>query len=103
MAEKATQVAVIGAGPGGYVAAIRAAQLGRKVLVIERESLGGVCLNVGCIPSKALITAGAVKERVEKAGTMGLKLSGPIQVDLPALVAWKAVTDAAAGLMPRIE
>jgi dihydrolipoamide dehydrogenase len=90
MAEKATQVAVIGAGPGGYVAAIRAAQLGRKVLVIEREALGGVCLNVGCIPSKALITAGALKERVEKAGSMGLKLKGAIEVDLPALVAWKA-------------
>lgn len=49
---------VIGAGPGGYVAAIRAAQLGQKVTVIEKEKLGGVCLNVGCIPSKALIAAG---------------------------------------------
>ncbi|GAB6475660.1 hypothetical protein bcgnr5369_48130 [Bacillus cereus] len=46
---------VVGAGPGGYVAAIRAAQLGQKVAIIEKANLGGVCLNVGCIPSKALI------------------------------------------------
>ena len=49
---------VIGAGPGGYVAAIRAAQEGQKVAIIEKEYIGGVCLNVGCIPSKALISAG---------------------------------------------
>src|SRR5699024_10818600 len=49
---------VIGAGPGGYVAAIRAAQLGQKVAIIEKGEIGGVCLNVGCIPSKALIAAG---------------------------------------------
>ena len=90
MAEKSTQVAILGAGPGGYVAAIRAAQLGKKVLVIEREALGGVCLNVGCIPSKALITAGGLKDRIEHASTMGLKLKGSIEVDVAALVAWKA-------------
>lgn len=55
---KKTEVVVIGAGPGGYVAAIRAAQMGKKVTVIESEKVGGVCLNVGCIPSKALIEAG---------------------------------------------
>lgn len=55
---KTTDTIIIGAGPGGYVAAIRAAQLGQKVTIIEKENLGGVCLNVGCIPSKALITAG---------------------------------------------
>ena len=49
---------VVGAGPGGYVAAIRAAEDGQKVAIIEREYIGGVCLNVGCIPSKALIQAG---------------------------------------------
>ena len=53
-----TDTIVIGAGPGGYVAAIRAAQLGQKVTIVEKENIGGVCLNVGCIPSKALITAG---------------------------------------------
>ncbi|WP_349517227.1 FAD-dependent oxidoreductase, partial [Leuconostoc mesenteroides] len=46
---------VIGSGPGGYVAAIRAAELGQKVVIIERDNIGGVCLNIGCIPSKALI------------------------------------------------
>ena len=55
--EKA-DVVVIGAGPGGYVAAIRAAQHGKSVICVEREYIGGVCLNVGCIPSKALIAAG---------------------------------------------
>ena len=49
-----TDTLVIGAGPGGYVAAIRAAQLGQKVTIVEKEYIGGVCLNVGCIPSKAL-------------------------------------------------
>ena len=49
---------VVGSGPGGYVAAIRAAQLGQKVTIVEKENLGGVCLNVGCIPSKALISVG---------------------------------------------
>ena len=51
-------VVVVGAGPGGYVCAIRSAQMGLKTAIIEREFMGGVCLNVGCIPSKALITAG---------------------------------------------
>jgi len=52
---KQFDIVVLGAGPGGYVAAIKAAQLGKKVGIIEREYLGGVCLNVGCIPSKALL------------------------------------------------
>ena len=50
---------VIGAGPGGYVAAIRAAQMGQKVTIVEKNTVGGVCLNVGCIPSKALISIGS--------------------------------------------
>lgn len=57
---------VIGAGPGGYVEAIRAAQLGQKVTLVEREYIGGVCLNVGCIPSKALITASKCYEKAHK-------------------------------------
>ena len=56
-------VVVIGAGPAGYVCAIRLAQLGQKVTVIEKEELGGTCLNVGCIPSKALIAAGQWRRR----------------------------------------
>ncbi|MBM4016409.1 MAG: dihydrolipoyl dehydrogenase [Planctomycetes bacterium] len=90
MAELSTQVVVIGAGPGGYVCAIRLAQLGKKVIVVERENVGGVCLNVGCIPSKAMIAAGSMKERIGHAGTMGIKVGGPVEVDLAALVAWKA-------------
>ena len=49
------QVVIVGGGPGGYVAAIRAAQLGRRVAIVERDQLGGVCLNWGCIPTKALL------------------------------------------------
>ncbi|GGG13601.1 dihydrolipoyl dehydrogenase [Paenibacillus abyssi] len=66
-------VVVIGAGPGGYTAAIRAAQLGRKVLVIEKGSLGGVCLNVGCIPSKILITAAERFELLSHSDEMGVE------------------------------
>ena len=58
--EMPTDVVVIGAGPGGYVAAIRLAQLGRRVTLVEKAALGGVCLNQGCIPSKALLHAGGL-------------------------------------------
>ena len=85
---RTTDVVVIGAGPGGYVAAIRAAQRGKKVVCVEREKLGGVCLNVGCIPSKALIHASTVVDRAHDAGDMGISL-GPISVDIQKLVAWK--------------
>jgi choline dehydrogenase-like flavoprotein len=89
MAEKIAEVVVVGAGPGGYVAAIRAAQLGKKVLVVERDQIGGICLNVGCIPSKALIAAGSLKERIERAGKLGLKIAGKVEVDVATLVGWK--------------
>ena len=72
MAE-AFDVAVIGAGPGGYVAAIRAAQLGLKTAVIEREHLGGVCLNWGCIPTKALLRTAEVLRLMQHADEFGLK------------------------------
>lgn len=83
-------VCVIGSGPGGYVAAIRSAQLGLKTCVIEREKLGGVCLNVGCIPSKAMITAAHFKHRMEHdAATMGLGIKGEVSLDMKKLVDWK--------------
>lgn len=82
-------VCVIGAGPGGYVAAIRSAQLGLKTCVIEREKVGGVCLNVGCIPSKAMITASHFYHRVNHdAETMGIKV-GKVSLDMKTLVDWK--------------
>ena len=83
-------VVVVGAGPGGYVAAIRAAQLGFKTAVIEREFLGGVCLNVGCIPSKAMITASHLLHKAQHDfPTMGLKIKGEIEVDMKQLLKWK--------------
>lgn len=83
-----TQVAVIGSGPGGYVAAIRAAQLGLEVTLVEKEILGGVCLNVGCIPSKALIYVADLKDRIEHADKLGL-ITTTVSLDIPKLVQWK--------------
>ncbi len=68
---------IVGAGPGGYVAAIRAAQLGLKTAIIEREHLGGVCLNWGCIPTKALLRSAEVKHLIDHAAEFGLKVSKP--------------------------
>ncbi len=65
-------VVVIGAGPGGYVAAIRAAQLGLKTAVVEREHLGGICLNWGCIPTKAMLRSAEVYHLMERAKDFGL-------------------------------
>ena len=67
---------VIGAGPGGYVTAIRASQLGMKTAIIERENLGGVCLNWGCIPTKALLKTGELYETMGHAEAYGLKIEG---------------------------
>ena len=72
MAE-AFDIAVIGAGPGGYVAAIRAAQLGLRTVIIEREHLGGICLNWGCIPTKALLRTAEVFTLFNHADEFGLK------------------------------
>ena len=79
---------VIGAGPGGYVAAIRLAQLGKKTALVERESLGGVCLNWGCIPSKALISAANLVEDVRGAAERGVLVDAP-RVDVARLRAFK--------------
>jgi dihydrolipoamide dehydrogenase len=70
MANERYEVAVIGGGPGGYVAGIRAGQLGKKAVVIEKEHLGGVCLNWGCIPSKAIIHAAHVRAEVKEFGAL---------------------------------
>ncbi|MBD3210142.1 dihydrolipoyl dehydrogenase [Candidatus Micrarchaeota archaeon] len=80
-------VAVVGGGPGGYTAAIRAAQLGLDVALIEKDKLGGICTNVGCIPSKALIHAADVKHHAENSEEMGLK--GNVSLDLEKTQKWK--------------
>jgi len=86
MAAREFDVVVIGAGPGGYVAAIRAAQLGKSVAIVEREHLGGICLNWGCIPTKALLRSAEVFHLMHRAKEFGLKADG-IGYDLPAVVA----------------
>jgi len=83
------KIAVIGAGPGGYVAAIRAAQLGAEVTVIERDKPGGTCLNWGCIPSKILKTSAELLENFRRAGEFGLSVENQVRVDLAALMARK--------------
>lgn len=84
-----THIAILGAGPGGYVAAIRAAQLGARVTVIEREKLGGVCLNWGCIPSKALLSVVELGDKIKKADDLGLVLQGIVAYDLARMVSRK--------------
>ena len=74
--ESSYDLVVIGSGPGGYVAAIRAAQLGLKAAVIEREALGGTCLNWGCIPTKALLKNAEIVSYVRRAEEFGLKFDG---------------------------
>ena len=78
-------VAIIGGGPGGYVAAIRAAQLGHRVAIIERAELGGVCLNWGCIPTKALLKSAEVLRATQKAKRYGVKADN-VSVDFPAVI-----------------
>ncbi|WP_299145076.1 dihydrolipoyl dehydrogenase [uncultured Tateyamaria sp.] len=85
MAAKSFDVVVIGSGPGGYVAAIRAAQLGLNTCVVEREHLGGICLNWGCIPTKAMLRSSEVFHLMHRAKEFGLKADG-IGYDLPAVV-----------------
>jgi len=86
MADNAYDVIVIGAGPGGYVAAIRAAQLGLKTIVVEREHMGGICLNWGCIPTKAMLRSSEVYHLMQRAREFGLSAQG-IDYDLDAVVA----------------
>ncbi|WP_374718885.1 dihydrolipoyl dehydrogenase [Parageobacillus toebii] len=84
-----TETLVVGAGPGGYVAAIRAAQLGQKVTIVEKGNLGGVCLNVGCIPSKALISASHRYVEAKHSEDIGIKAEN-VTVDFSKVQQWKA-------------
>ncbi len=86
MAEMSYDCIVVGAGPGGYVAAIRAAQLGKRTVVIERDKLGGRCLNYACIPAKAVLRSADLLSELRDAGEFGLKVAG-IEVDYPAVQA----------------
>jgi len=79
-------VIIIGSGPGGYVAAIRASQLGLKTAIVEREHLGGICLNWGCIPTKALLRSAEILHQAQHAKTYGLTLEGTITPDVAAVV-----------------
>lgn len=82
-----TDLAIIGAGPGGYVAALRAAQLGMQVAIIESAHLGGVCLNRGCIPTKAMLQTAAVAHEVGHAATFGVAIDGAVRIDYAAALA----------------
>src|SRR3989304_10514916 len=88
MADKNCDVAVIGGGPGGYVSAIRAAQLGAKVLLVEEDEIGGTCLNRGCIPTKALLKGVEFIDIAKKAKNYGIDFEG-VKVDFPRLMARK--------------
>ncbi len=91
---------VIGSGPGGYVAAIRASQLGLKTAVIERESLGGICLNWGCIPTKALLKSAQVFEYLQHASDYGIQVNGA-SADFNAMI--KRSRDVAAGMSKGVQ
>jgi dihydrolipoamide dehydrogenase len=83
-----TEVVVIGAGPGGYVAAIRLAQLGKKVVLVDDDKLGGICLNYGCIPSKAMISASGLFNKIKQSSKIGIK-TGKVTIDFSKMQEWK--------------
>jgi dihydrolipoamide dehydrogenase len=83
-----TEALVIGAGPGGYVAGIRLGQLGKKAIVLEKDRVGGICLNVGCIPSKALINASKLYDKLRHGADIGL-LADNVRVDMGRMQTWK--------------
>src|SRR6188474_2223879 len=84
MADSQYDCVVIGSGPGGYVAAIRAAQLGMKTAVVEKDVVGGRCLNYACIPAKAVLRSADILTEIREAGEFGLKVSEP-EVDFGAV------------------
>ena len=79
------QIAVVGAGPGGYIAALKAAQLGAKVAIVEKHHLGGTCLNYGCIPSKALLASAELMHKMAGANSLGVSIDGKVTFDWPAI------------------
>ena len=85
MASSSFDVVIIGSGPGGYPAAIRASQLGKSVAIVERDQLGGICLNWGCIPTKALLRASELYHQIQHAGEFGIRV-GEIEFDIAAIV-----------------
>ena len=89
-------VIIIGSGPGGYVTAVRSAQLGFKTAIVEREHLGGICLNWGCIPTKALLRSAEILHYAEHAKAYGLKIDGTVSADV------KAVVDRSRGVSARL-
>ena len=89
LAEQQVDAVVIGAGPGGYHAAIRLGQLGKSVICVDRDEVGGVCLNWGCIPTKALLHVGEIARQISHAGALGLKVAG-LQIDRAGVAAFKA-------------
>jgi len=80
-------IIVIGSGPGGYVAAIRASQLKMKVAVVEKAEIGGICLNWGCIPTKSLLKSSQVFDYLSHAGDYGIRIEGEVRADFPAMIA----------------
>ena len=78
---------IIGSGPGGYVAAIRAAQLKMKVAVVEKAELGGICLNWGCIPTKSLLKSAQIFDSLTRASDYGISVSGEVKPDFKAIIA----------------
>ncbi|MEW9121134.1 MAG: dihydrolipoyl dehydrogenase [Thermotaleaceae bacterium] len=83
------KIVVIGGGPGGYVAAIKAAMMGADVTIVEKEKVGGTCLNVGCIPTKTLLASSEILEAVKEAKEFGIAVTGDVKADFPAIMARK--------------
>src|SRR5580700_267 len=105
MAETTYDCIVIGSGPGGYVAAIRAAQLGKKTAVVEKDAVGGRCLNYACIPAKALLRSADLLSEIREAGSFGLNVAG-VEVDYAAVQARRekvvsTLTSGVAGLFKK--
>src|ERR1700688_4688406 len=105
MPENSYDCIVIGSGPGGYVAAIRAAQLGKKTAVVERDKVGGRCLNYACIPAKAVLRSADLLGEVRDAGSYGLIVAG-VEVDYAAVQARRekvvsTLTSGVAGLFKK--